>query len=107
MTMRQRDDIQPDDPVMAYTAHRIGSDPASALSHVPLEEPLSIEVNRRQVAVLMRLPGHERELAVGFCISEGLITDFQRIEIVQHCGAGSPEPGTSEGDEEGCEGAQI
>jgi len=39
---------------------------------VAVEEPLEIRINGRPVAVTMRTPGHDEELALGFCISEGL-----------------------------------
>jgi FdhD protein len=37
-----------------------------------VEEPLEIRIGGRSVAVTMRTPGHDEELALGFCISEGL-----------------------------------
>jgi FdhD protein len=39
---------------------------------VAVEEPLEIRVNGEAVAVTMRTPGHDEELALGFCLSEGL-----------------------------------
>jgi FdhD protein len=36
------------------------------------EEPLEIRIDGRPVAVTMRTPGHDEELALGFCLSEGL-----------------------------------
>ncbi len=61
-------------------------------AEVVLEEPLALEINGRETAILMRLPGQEKELAVGFCLSEGLISDFQAIHLIHHCGQGGPEP---------------
>jgi FdhD protein len=39
---------------------------------VAVEEPLEIRIGGRAVAVTMRTPGHDEELALGFCVSEGL-----------------------------------
>jgi FdhD protein len=39
---------------------------------VAVEEPLEIRIGGRPVAVTMRTPGHDEELALGFCLSEGL-----------------------------------
>src|SRR3954449_1932173 len=39
---------------------------------VAVEEPLEIRIGGMPVAVTMRTPGHDEELALGFCISEGL-----------------------------------
>jgi len=44
----------------------------SAPDEVAVEEPLEIRIGGRPVAVTMRTPGHDEELALGFCLSEGL-----------------------------------
>jgi FdhD protein len=48
--------------------------PGGALERdvVAVEEPLEIRINGDAVAVTMRTPGHDEELALGFCLAEGL-----------------------------------
>lgn len=58
---------------------------------VAREEPLEIILNDTTLAFLMRLPGDDVALAVGFCFSEGLIEGRRQLEIVQHCTQGGPE----------------
>src|SRR4029077_9376583 len=45
---------------------------AAERDQVAVEEPLEIRIGGRPVAVTMRTPGHDEELALGFCLSEGL-----------------------------------
>src|SRR5919204_2468701 len=44
-----------------------------------VEEPLEIRVNGVPIAVTMRTPGHDEELALGFCISEGIRARAARV----------------------------
>jgi FdhD protein len=44
-----------------------------------VEEPLEIRIGGRPVAVTMRTPGHDEELAIGFCLSEGLRPERARL----------------------------
>jgi FdhD protein len=39
---------------------------------VAVEEPLEIRVGGEPIAVTMRTPGHDEELGLGFCLSEGI-----------------------------------
>ena len=45
---------------------------AREVDRLAVEEPLEIRVGGRPVAVTMRTPGHDEELALGFCLTEGL-----------------------------------
>jgi FdhD protein len=64
---------------------------------VVVEEPLEIRLNGQSVAVLMRTPGMEKELAVGFCLGEGLVSDLMEVALVRHCGRAVPDE-LAEGD---------
>ena len=46
---------------------------------VAVEEPLEIRIGGEPVAVTMRTPGHDEELALGFCVTEGLSPDAARV----------------------------
>ena len=46
---------------------------------VAVEEPLEIRIGGEPVAVTMRTPGHDEELALGFCLTEGLAPVSARV----------------------------
>ena len=46
---------------------------------VAVEEPLELRIGGVPVAVTMRTPGHDEELALGFCLSEGLRPTAARV----------------------------
>ena len=46
-----------------------------------VEEPLAIRLGGELVATTMRPPGDDFELAVGFCITEGVLHDLSLIHI--------------------------
>jgi FdhD protein len=46
---------------------------------VAAEEPLEIRIGGEPVAVTMRTPGHDEELALGFCVTEGLAPTAARV----------------------------
>lgn len=58
---------------------------------VVVEEPLEIRLNGQSVAVLMRTPGLEKELAAGFCLGEGLVARAADVALVRHCGRTMPD----------------
>ncbi len=52
-----------------------------------VEEPLEIRVASKPLAVTMRTPGHDVELAAGFLVSEGVIHHAEHFAAAIHCGA--------------------
>jgi FdhD protein len=60
-------------------------------SGIVVEEPLEIRLDGQTVAVLMRSPGMEKELAAGFCLGEGLVAGLEDIGLVRHCGRDVPD----------------
>ena len=57
------------------------------------EEPLEIRVGRAPLAVTMRTPGHDLDLALGFLLTEGVIGTADDVRTAQLC-AGTDEPNT-------------
>ena len=54
------------------------------------EEPLEIRVRGRSLAVTMRTPGDDFDLAAGFMVSEGVISRTEHLTTMRYCaGAGS------------------
>lgn len=53
-----------------------------------VEEPLTIQLDGTVVATTMRTPGHDFELATGFCHAEGLLSGAP-VNAVRYCATGS------------------
>ncbi len=51
-----------------------------------VEEPLEIRIGGVPLAVTMRTPGHDVELAIGFLVSEGVISERSDFRAAIHCG---------------------
>lgn len=67
--------------------HRVGMEPEDFTDRVAVELPLEITVDGQPLVVLMRLPGMDHELAVGFCLTEKVIEDADRVMRLERRGA--------------------
>ena len=63
--------------------------------HVAREEPLEIRLDGFSLAVVMRTPGHDRELTLGFLVTERVVDSPEAVESVRHCGR-SGDPGAED-----------
>jgi len=55
------------------------------------EEPLEIRVDGRSLAVTMRTPGNDYELAAGFLVTEGLVAGGSDIARISYCPGGEQQ----------------
>lgn len=64
------------------------------------EEPLTVRVAARggepvPVWTTLRTPGHDHDLALGWCVAEGLVASIDDVADVHHCDAdGAVDPNT-------------
>jgi FdhD protein len=59
----------------------------SARDRVAVEEALEIRLGGEPFQVLMRLPGWEKELALGFLSTEGIVRDLSEVITIHFCGS--------------------
>ena len=71
-----------------------GSSSELTYDDLTVEEPLQMRMAGVDVAVTMRTPGHDHELAAGFLFTEGLLTSRGQLDSVAYCPAddGTPSP---------------
>jgi FdhD protein len=50
-----------------------------------VEEPLEIRLRGRGISVTMRTPGHDEELAAGFLLTEGVVSDPRDLQKIAPC----------------------
>jgi FdhD protein len=58
------------------------------------EEPLEIQLGGAPLAVVMRTPGHDEELALGFLVTERVVASPAEVDSVRHARTGAdPDTG--------------
>ncbi len=72
-------------PVAQALVRHVGPDAShSAPDDLVVEEPLEIRLDGHPVATTMRTPGHDFELAAGFCLADGLLAGAS-VQGVRYC----------------------
>jgi FdhD protein len=83
-TARVRITAVEDGGVRSVRDRLVAEEPLEIRAAGPAQEPVS-------VAVTMRTPGNDMELAAGFLFTEGLIASPEEIETMRYCGLEVPE----------------
>jgi FdhD protein len=52
---------------------------------VTVEEPLEIRIGGETMAVTMRTPGHDHDLAAGWLVTEGIVSRPEELVRIEHC----------------------
>jgi FdhD protein len=63
----------------------VGASPSVTDDFLAAEEPLEIRVGGRALAVTMRTPGNDFDLAAGFLVSEGIISRGDQFAAARYC----------------------
>jgi len=70
--------------MQADVIHWQESDCYEREDHLTIEEPFEVRIEHRSLATIMRTPGHDFELALGFLFSEGVIQDASDVLSLEH-----------------------
>jgi FdhD protein len=76
------------------TRLEVGGSPRVREDRLAAEEPLEIRLGGRPLAVTMRTPGHDVELAAGFLVSEGVVRQRDDVSTARYC-AGATDEGVN------------
>lgn len=71
----------------------LGAAPVRQPDLLAVEEPLELRVDGRSLAVTMRTPGADFDLAAGFLVSEGVITRHDELARMAYCSGSDIEEG--------------
>ncbi len=78
-----RSPLDPERVMELPAAHWQDNEQQQREEHLAVEEPLEIRLDGRSLAVIMRTPGHDFELACGFLFSEGIIQSHADILSIE------------------------
>ena len=86
MTVRSfwRSSLDPERVMNVYVTHWKEYVQQQREDHVTVEEPFEVRINNRSLAVIMRTPGHDRELAMGFLLTEGVIHQVDDVHSIEN-----------------------
>ncbi|MBI5506506.1 MAG: formate dehydrogenase accessory sulfurtransferase FdhD [Deltaproteobacteria bacterium] len=79
-------DVEPGDTTRTIgLRRRAGGAWTDTSDEVAREEPLEIQLGPVSLAVIMRTPGHDEELALGFLVTERVVASPADVLAIRHC----------------------
>src|SRR5713226_5223159 len=78
-----RSSLDPERVMNVSTTHWQGNERQQREDHLTIEEPFEVRIGQRSLAVIMRTPGHDQELAMGFLFTEGVIQRADDVESIE------------------------
>jgi FdhD protein len=75
-----RSPLDPERVMNTHVTRWQGNEQELREEYLTVEEPLELRLHGRSLVVIMRTPGHDRELAAGFLLTEGVIQ--QRADLL-------------------------
>ncbi|HEV2662349.1 MAG TPA: formate dehydrogenase accessory sulfurtransferase FdhD, partial [Ktedonobacteraceae bacterium] len=78
-----RSALDPERVMQARVTHWQDHEQRQREDALTVEEPFEVRINSRSVAMIMRTPGHDFELALGFLFSEGIIQNADEVLTIK------------------------
>src|SRR6266566_2765294 len=78
-----RSSLDPERVVNVDLTHWQENEQQQREDHLTVEEPFEVRIDHRSVAVIMRTPGHDRELAMGFLFTERVIHQADEVLTIE------------------------
>jgi FdhD protein len=76
---------------------QVRGEAATVDDHLVVEEPVEFRLDGTALAVVMRTPGNDAELALGFAITEGIVNGPEEVALVVDLGEGRWDVRLAEG----------
>ena len=78
-----RSSLDPERVVNVSVTHWQGNEQQQREDHLTVEEPFEIRIGDQSLAVIMRTPGNDTELAMGFLYTEGIISRADEVITIE------------------------
>src|SRR5260370_4149194 len=77
-----RSALDPERVMNVHMTHWQENEQQQREDHLTVEEPFEVRIDHQSLAVIMRTPGHDHELAMGFLFTEGVISEAADVQTI-------------------------